>query len=146
MPSQGFISNLQQIELTVVGPDDVNRMYITTGEMQCHTQVRDDTASGNGRNEEKTYSALIDPALPAGSFRRAIVVVSPSDTSFTVNTAASNSSFRLGIVEAKAGYDDENSKVELLVTPRVSARGTNNVTTIESVSFQVTTLASIPQT
>jgi hypothetical protein len=146
MPTQGFISNLQQIELTVAGPDDVNRMYITIGEMQCHVRARDDTASGSGRSEEKTYSALIDPALPAGSFRRAIVIVSTIETNFWVKAAAPPSFFQFFIKDAEANYDDENSKVELLVTPKVHARGTNNETVIQRVSFQVTTLASIPQT
>jgi hypothetical protein len=145
------IYDVQQIEVYVQGPNDINRMYITTGRILCHLNAEDDTLRSNGRTEEKTVSALIDPELPVGAFRRAIATASLSNVKLDILTPptegewSSQLNFAWDISNPQADFDDENNKVQLFVTLSATASGQRNKASIIMVSFQVTTLASLPQ-
>lgn len=136
MPTRKLATNVQTIEVGVTGPEDANRMFITTGMIKPNFVIRNFTGITKGDTE--TYTALIDPPLGGGQFRRSIAIAAFKTThgSFT-----SGSNVGWSIREVEADFDDESAKVELRVTIQLSA--TNAGITIEDISFQVTTLAKV---
>jgi len=137
--------NLQQIEVNVNGPDDINRMYITTGSANVYFQVYDNTSGGSGLTQKETFSIKLDPQLASNQFRRAIATASLTQISCNDNDPATVDGMKWTIEEGDADYDDETGKIDLRIAVAVYARGNNASTGIHSLGYQVTTLASISE-
>lgn len=137
--------NLQQIEVNVNGPDDINRMYITTGSANVYLQAYDNTASGSGITQKETFSIKLDPQLASNQFRRSIATASLAQISCNDNDPATVDGMRWTIEEVDADFDDETGKIDLRIALAVFARGNNSITRINGLNYQVTTLAAISE-
>jgi hypothetical protein len=142
MPVQANISNKQSFEVIIQDADGANRMIICTGKLGVHLNAADNNA-GNGVTQKETYKALIDPQLDAGQFRRALVVASFDDIGYRDNDPTQRDSVQWVIEEAQADFDDESGQVELRVSLMLHVRGIGSSARIGSISFQVTTIASV---
>lgn len=143
MPREVNITNKQAMEVVVGGPDGANRMFITTGLLQASLSVSDNTSSGSGISQKETFTALLEPNLPAGQFRRAIATASLANVSYFDNDPNQRDGVRWQIEEAEADYDDESGKVELRVAVELRPRGIGSSARLDQIAFQVTTLAAI---
>ena len=143
MPVQANISNKQSFEVIIQDADGANRMIVCTGKLNCHHSAFDNTASGNGVTQKETFKALIDPQLEAGQFKRALVVASFDDIEYFDNDPTQRDGTRWVIEEAQADFDDESGQVELRVSLMLHVRGIGCSARIRSISFQVTTIASV---
>lgn len=94
---------------------------------------------------------MIDPELPIGGFRRAIATASLSNVKLDIRTppieehSSTQINFQWYVTNSEADFDDESKKIQLFVTVSVTASGKHNRATVVNVSFQVTTLASLPE-
>jgi len=143
MPVQANISNKQSFEVIIQGADGANRMIICAGKLDVFLNVFDNTASGSGVVQKETFTALIDPQLEAGQFKRAIAVASFADIgSFDKGTTLLKGA-RWAIEEAQADFDDESGQVELRVSVMLNPQGIGSSANIRGISFQVTTIAAV---
>jgi hypothetical protein len=143
MPVDAQVEDKQSFEVTIQGPDGANRMIVCTGKLRVFLNAFDNTATGTGIVQKETFTALIDPQLEAGQFKRAIAVASLAGIGYRDNDAAQPDSANWLIEEAQADFDDESGKVELRVSLNVNPRGIGSSATISHVSFQVTTIAAV---
>jgi hypothetical protein len=84
-------------------------------------------------------TALVDPTLTAGQFRRATATAALATTS--ANTNAAPSSLQFSVDDVQASLDDESGRIELRVD--ATAGVSNGSAIIRGITFQVTTLAKI---
>ena len=143
MPVQANISNKQSFEVIIQDADGANRMIICAGKLDIFLNASDNTASGNGVTKKETFTALIDPQLEAGQFKRALVVASFADIEYFDNDPTQRDGARWAIEDAQADFDDESGQVELRVSVMIVPRGIGSSARIRSISFQVTTIAAV---
>ncbi len=143
MPIQAAIKDKQTMEVVVTGPDGANRMIICTGKMLLNFSAFDNTAGGSGVTQKETFTALIEPQLAAGQFRRAIAIASLANISYFDNDPTQRDGSHWSIEEAQADFDDESGQVELRVAVMLRPRGIGSSARIDEISFQVTTLAAL---
>ena len=144
MPIEVPVTNKQSFEVIIQGPDGANRMIICTGILSVFFGASDNTAAGTGVIQKETFTALIDPELAPGEFRRAIALATFVDLSYFDNDPAQKDGVRWAIEGAQADFDDESGKVELRVSVSLNPRGVGSSANINGISFQVTTLATVP--
>ncbi len=143
MPVQANISNKQSFEVIIQDVDGANRMIVCTGKLNVFLNATDNTASGNGVTKKETFTALIDPQLEAGQFKRALAMASLAGINYFDNDPTQRDGARWEIEDAQADFDDESGQVELRVSLMVNPRGIGSSAGIQSISFQVTTIASV---
>ncbi len=139
MPIEVPIDDKQSFEVTIQGPDGANRMIICTGRLRAYLNAASSTATGLSQRE--TFTALVDPQLEAGQFRRALVVASLADIRYFDNDPTTSDSVQWSIEQAQADFDDESGKVELRVSVGINIWGIVSAE-IHGISFQVTTIAA----
>ena len=144
MPVEAQVEDKQSFEVTIQGPDGANRMINCTGQLRIWFSASDNTASGSGVVQKETFTALIDPQLEAGQFKRAIAVASLADISYFDNDPAQRDGAQWSIEEAQADFDDESGMVQLRVSVMLNPRGIGSSASIQRISFQVTTIAAVP--
>ena len=137
------IANRQTMEVVVSGLDGADRLFIITGIANTSFFVNDNTASGTGITQRQTFTALLEPVLTTGQFRRAIATASLANVFLHDNDPTLRDTALLRIEEAEADFDDESGKVELRVALEVTSRGVGSRAAILAVAFQVTTLAAM---
>jgi hypothetical protein len=114
MVEKADVLDLQSVSVEgLVGPSGADRMYVTVG-----------VARVVASPDPVTYSALIEPRLEPGQFRRAIA---------TASLAAAGGA--LAISDVQADWDDESEMVELRFTATGNA---------QAIAFQVLTFAAAP--
>ena len=141
MPIEVPIEDKQSFEVTIQGPDGANRMIICTGRLRTYLNAASSTATGLTQRE--TFTALVDPQLEAGQFKRAVVVASLAEIRYFDSDPSTADSVQWSIEQAQADFDDESGKVELRVSLAINLWGIISAE-IQSVSFQVTTIAAVP--
>ena len=145
MPIEAQVADKQSFEVTIQGPDGAaNRMIICTGKLLFYFNAYDNTATGTGVVQKETFTALIDPQLAPGEFKRAIAVASLIDIGYFDSDPNQRDGVRWSIEGTQADYDDESGKVELRVSVMLNPQGIGSSATINGVSFQVTTIATVP--
>lgn len=138
MPVRETAQSEQTIEVGVTGPAGANRMFITTGHIRPNFSVSGTTEGVIGSKEE-TFTVLLNPPLGGGQFRRAIATAAVRAIYIGHRTGGSDASWELREVEAD--FDDESARVELRITVKLAA--TKATINIETISFQVTSLARV---
>jgi hypothetical protein len=134
------IQNLQQMEVTVAGPEDANRLIIVDGQFDCGLSI---TASGpNDSTNKETFSALVGSAFTRKQFVRANAIASLARTQ--LNSAATGGWADWEITNVDADWDDESGQVEQRIEAKVTAFGANHSVTIAGFLFHVTILAAVP--
>src|ERR1700758_1662042 len=75
MPQSGDIDGEQSLSVSVNGPDDVNTLFITTGQMICRFAADDETGHGAYVNDD--FSATLSSlSLTPGQFKNSIATAS----------------------------------------------------------------------
>jgi hypothetical protein len=128
-------TNLQKMEFDVTTAEGPSRVTIVTGAMPITV------AAFNGATEKGSFKALLDPSLTPGLFRRATATASFGHILSMGNTTPLTNVWV--IEDAQATLDDETGRVQLVVDVTVRAGGTNTTAQVNSLMFQVTTLARV---
>jgi len=143
MPVQANITNKQSIDVNIQSTDGANRMIICAGRLDVFLSGGDNTASGNGVSFKETFTALIDPQLESGQFKRALATASFADIGYFDNDPTQRDGTQWRIDDVQADFDDESGQVELRVSLEIIPRGIGSSAFVRSISFQVTTIAIV---
>ena len=143
MPFQS-LSDAQQIEITVAGPGDANRLYLCKGIAQGYFSVQ--AQAGQWQNANDTWQFNVGPDLDSTQFRRAIATVGfaglqeneagPSYMSWMIQTVV-------------ADFDDDGGKVRLSVTNAIQVGNQEPpgeptiVAGVSALTYDVSILAAI---
>lgn len=136
---------IQQLEVDVNGPDDVNKMFIINGQASIFL-IASTSPTNQNQSRDETFKIKLDPKIKNTEFRRAIgnahfsgiTLFDREDTN-----PNANESLNWRISEVDADYDDESEQVELRVSVHVDANGESTSVTARDIGFSVTTLASM---
>ncbi len=116
-------------------------MFITTGIAQFFLSAN---SQPNSVTQTQSVKLLVDPVIAPGQFRRATAIVGFGNISqHDTNTSGQANSSNWRIEDIAASLDDESGKVELRFEATVTSSGPNSQAAIQSVTFQVTTLATL---
>jgi hypothetical protein len=131
-------TNLQKIEFDTTTAEGPSRVTIVSGTL---------SVSGGGafsgsigfENQNFNVSALVDPTLTPGQFRKATAIAALAATTTLVSALPSTAQYSIENVEAS--LDDESGRIEIRVDGQVGVANGN--VTLQELSFQVTTLAKL---
>jgi hypothetical protein len=140
MPTLVTPTHLQKLEVDVTTAEGPSRMTIVTGLMPVSNAV---LSSGTGAQATISFKTLVDPVLTPAKFRKAIATAAFSGLEIAGPSPPLQA--RWQIVDTQATFDDEESKVQLVVDVLVIATssGPQSQVLSRSIAFQVTTLAAI---
>ena len=130
-------TNIQKMEFDVTTAEGAGRVTVVTGIIQAGPQAFSNSNSFS--TQSLSITALVDPTLTAGQFRKATATAALAATS--ANTNAAPSSFQFSVDDVQASLDDESGRIELRVD--ATAGVSNGSAIIRRITFQVTTLAKI---
>src|SRR6476620_4685735 len=136
-------TNVQKIEFNVTTTEGPSRVTIVTGTMPISL-----AAFGKPGNttQRGSFKADIDPTLTPGQFRGATSTVSFGAIMSSASLSSASRGVRVTeqwvLDDARATYDDESGRVQLVVDVTVRATGPGTSTQTTSLMFQVTTLAT----
>ncbi len=138
---------IQQLEVDVNGPDDVNKMFIINGQAAISLNAQTYSNSQNQTRDE-TFKIKLDPHIKNTEFRRAIGnahfnSITLYDSEDTTQYAHENVNWQISDVDAD--YDDESEQVELRVSVHIAANGESTGISAQNIGFSVTTLASMSE-
>ena len=137
--------------ITLVEPTNVqNRVHVTTTEEPGRVTIVTGTmpislaAFGKpGKTTQRgSFKAVLDPSLTPGQFRRATSTVSFGAVSLSTASGGVRVTEQWVLDDARATYDHETGRVQLVVDVTVRATGPGTSTQTTSLMFQVTTLAT----
>jgi hypothetical protein len=133
---------------TAVTPTNVQKMEfdVTTAEGPCRVTVVTGTLPAglvaNSATQSLSLTALLDPTLNPGQFRKATAMAALAATGANLGAPATpTSAVSFSIDGVEANFDGQSGRTELRVDLTVEvAVGT---AAIQRVAFQVTTLAKL---
>jgi hypothetical protein len=132
------------MQVGVNGPDGANTLIITTGIANCGLTASNQNVGGTSSTQQGSFTALIDPKLGVGQFRRALATGSLASVKYLdTQPAGQQVEMDFEVISVEADFNDESGQVELRFDVRASSAGLNNIATVASISFQVTTLAAL---
>jgi len=131
-------TNLQKMEFDVTTAEGPSRITIVSG-ILSPVQGAASSGSINFSSQNFSVSALVDPTLTAGQFRKATATAALAQVSQT--TSAVPSLQQWSITNVEASLDDESGRIEIRVEGQVGV--TNGSISVNNVTFQVTTLAKL---
>jgi hypothetical protein len=131
-------TNPQKIEFDTTTAEGPSRVTIVSGTLPV---PGGGAFSGSINFESQSFnvSALVDPMLTPGHFRKATAIAALAVTN--TNVIALPSSARCSIDNVEASLDDESGRIEIRVDGQVGV--TNGNMTLQGLTFQVTTLAKL---
>jgi len=130
----------------LVTPTNVQKMEfdVTTVEGPCRVTVVTGTLSvglvANSDSQSFSFTALVDPTLNPGQFRKATATAALAATAATLNTPPPNT-FSFSVDGVEANFDGQTGRTELRVDLTVQV--SNGTAAIQRITFQVTTLAKL---
>jgi len=130
---------------TAVTPTNVQKMEfdVTTAEGPCRVTVVTGTLPAglvaNSGTQSLSLTALVDPTLNPGQFRKATATAALAATG--ANLGAPTSAFSFSIDGVEANFDGQTGRTELRVDLTLEVSG--GTAAIPRVAFQVTTLAKL---
>jgi hypothetical protein len=136
-------TNVQKIEFDVTTTEGPSRVTIVTGTMPISL-----AAFGKpGKTAQRgSFKVVLDPSLTSGQFRRATSTVSFGAIMSSASLSSASGGVRITeqwvIDDARATFDEEAGRVQLVVDVTVRATGPGTSTQTTSLMFQVTTLAT----
>jgi hypothetical protein len=132
-------TNLQKMEFDVTTTGAPTRVTVVTGIIPGNLSVF--SQGNNPVNQSVSLTALVDPTVPPGQFRKATATAALAATSATQNppSAPTQFSFGFSIDNVEATLDDETGRIELRIDATASIA--NGVAGIGTIAFQVTTLS-----
>ncbi len=130
-------TNIQKMEFDVTTAEGASRVTVITGSLPFGPNVFSN--SNNFVTQSVSMTALVDPTLTPGQFRKATATAALAQTFGNVNAVPGT--FRFSVDEVQASLDDESGKIEIRVDASVGAANASG--TIEKINFEVTTLAKL---
>jgi hypothetical protein len=130
-------TNLQRMEFDVTTGGTPSRVTVVTGVIPAN--VSEFSQGGNFATQSVSVTALVDPTLTPGQFRKATATAALATTSATENALGFN--FQFSIDDVDATLDDETGRIELRVDASVNVL--NGFAAIGGIAFQVTTLSTL---
>jgi hypothetical protein len=130
-------TNLQKMEFDVTTAEGPGRVTVVTGEINAALGAYANDATFI--SETLNLTALVDPTLSPGQFRKATATAALASTTGYVIAIPSQSKFTVD--EVQASLDDESGRIELRID--ATAGVSNGQTSIQKITFQVTTLAKL---
>jgi hypothetical protein len=130
-------TNIQKMEFDVTTAEGPSRVTVVTGIIPGGPGAFSNSNSFSSQSLSMT--ALVDPTLTPGQFRKATATAALATTA--ANTSAAPSSFQFSVDGVEASLDDETGRIELRVD--ATAGVSNGNASIQRITFQVTTLAKI---
>jgi hypothetical protein len=136
------VASQQTLQFDVQGAQNVTRVFVTTGIAQFNVSAFSQNA-GQIRQSD-SVKLLVDPVLAPGQFRKSTAMVSFASVQRSSSATAGEFSFSAwSIDDVASSLDDESGKVELRFEVSVNAGGTQAATSLASVAFQVTSIATV---
>jgi hypothetical protein len=140
-------TNIQKMEFDVTTPEGPCRVTMVTGSVYYNLQAFSDTNAP--ASQTASLSALVDPKLTPGQFRKATATVAITQMGDSMDIPGGVSSgfvtsaqARWTVDEVKASLDDESGQIELRID--VAVQALRGYAFLERLNFQVTTLSKIP--
>jgi hypothetical protein len=130
-------TNIQKMEFDVTTADGPSHVTVVTGVLPSGPSAFSNNNSFS--NQSLSMTALVDPTLTPGQFRKATATAALATT--IANSNAAPSSFQFSVDGVEATLDDETGRIELRVD--TTAGVSNGSASIQRIAFQVTTLAKI---
>ena len=130
-----------------VTPTDVQKMEfdVTTAEGPCRvTVVTGMLTAGllaNSGTQSLSLTALVDPTLSPGQFRKATATAALVSTEAGLNASPTQNIFAFSVDGVEASFDGQTGRTELRVDLTVSV--SNGSAVIQKITFQVMTLAKL---
>jgi hypothetical protein len=136
-------TNVQKIEFNVMTTEGPSRVTIVTGTMPISLAAFGKPGKTTQRG---SFKAVLDHSLTPGQFRRATSTVSFGAIMSSASLSSASGGVRITeqwvLDDARATFDDEAGRVQLVVDVTVRATGPGTSTQTTSLMFQVTTLAT----
>jgi hypothetical protein len=129
-------TNIQKMEFDVTTADGPSHVTVVTGILPSGPSAFSNTNSFS--NQSLSMTALVDPTLAPGQFRKAAATAALATTAANANAAPS---FQFSVDGVEATLDDETSRIELRVD--ATAGVSNGSASIQRITFQVTTLSKL---
>jgi len=132
---------------TAVTPTDVQKMEfdVTTTEGPCRvTVVTGILAAGlaaTSSTQSLSLTALVDPTLGPGQFRKATATAALASTGADLNASPTPSTFSFSVDGVEASFDGQTGRTELRVDLTVGV--SSGIAAIKTIAFQVMTLAKL---
>src|SRR5215831_14694126 len=133
--------------MVAVTPTGVQKMEfdVTTSEGPCRVTVVTGTlAAGlvaNSGTQSLSLTALVDPTLNPGQFRKATATAALGSTAASLNPSSNPSNFTFSVDGVEASFDGQTGRTELRVDLTVTV--SNGSAVIQKITFQVMTLAKL---
>jgi hypothetical protein len=128
-------TKIQKMEFDVMAGDEACRVTVVTGTIMHQIAALNDT------RQMVSLSALVDPKLTPGQFRKATATAAISQTSQTSGNPSIASVVQFTLDDVQASLEDESGNIELRIDASVTVA--NATAAIQSLKFQVTTLAKL---
>jgi hypothetical protein len=130
-------TNLEKIEFDVTTAEGPSRVTIVSGILPAYGGAF--SGSGNFETQNFSLSALVDPTLTPGQFRKASAIVGLAGTN--ANVSALPSANQISIDNVEATLDGQSGRIEIRVDGHLGV--SNGNMSVSSLTFQVTTLAKL---
>jgi hypothetical protein len=142
--------NAQQVEASIAGPGDTNRLYLCSGLAQGYFSVTLPPGSWS-QNASDTWQFGVGPQLDSTQFRRAIGTASFAGLQETEAEGALSTSWIIQMVIVD--FDDDLGKARVSVTNTLqiynqmpaSATGGYSTAGVSTLAYDVSILAAIPE-
>jgi hypothetical protein len=142
--------NAQQVEASVTGPDDANRLYLCSGLAQGYFSVALPPGAWS-ESQTDTWQFTVGPQLESTQFRRAIATASFAGLQETEQEGAISTSWIIQMVIAD--FDDDSGKARVSVTNTVqlynfmaigATTGGSTTAGVSTLGYNVSILAALP--
>jgi len=130
-------TNLQKIEFDITTAEGPGRVTIVSGALPVSWGAS--SSSTNSEGQSVSVSALVDPTLTPGQFRKATAIAALGAISGSISAVPSGRECYIDNVEAS--LDDESGRIEIRVDGRIAV--SNGGMVVQGLTFQVTTLAKL---
>jgi hypothetical protein len=133
-------TNLQKMEFDVTTAEGPSRVTVITGVIPEGPNVNNPQSGSGFLTQTLTLTALVDPTLTPGQFRKATATAALAATFHQYN-GVGGPGWQFSIDNVEASLDDESGRIELRIEASVGTDGGN--ASIRRIAFQVTTLAKL---
>jgi len=130
---------LEKMEFDVTTAEGPSRVTIVSGILPVLSGGGAFSGSINFEAQNFSISALVDPTLTPGQFRKATAIVGLAGTDANVSALPSNT--RISIDNVEATLDGQSGRIEIRVDGQMGV--SNGNIAVQSLTFQVTTLAKL---
>jgi len=130
--------NVEKMEFDVTTAEGPCRVTIVTGQLPAVASSVESTSNDLVR-QSVSLSALVDPTLQPGQFRKTTATAALASAGSGANAFPAQA--QISIDQVEATFDAQSGQTELRVD--ITAAVANGAAFIQAIAFQVTTLAKL---